>query len=286
MNRSIFTRMRKTMKVMIVVATIATLSTMVLAEQKPWPVEHLKKHADVIVVGNIAKVAHQDKAKPSGYVERYYDLEIAIEKVEKGKLAQGQKSIDIKAWAWIKWPEDRSKWVSGSFGQYPLYTTEGTRVRLYLGRSDSGELKIIPPNGMEKLTTASGDGPDAKQPKQRIQAIEVFVDLSLGLCDEQAAKKRLDSLKAENLKAALKEEIEGLEGDLVGIRQVSGEQFVALTTSMETVSSGMSIVALGASNERAYLEVNIFLTSQHRYVAVVTTELPELPKEVVKKLKQ
>ena len=131
-----------------------------------------------------------------------------------------------------------------------------------------------------------GDGPDPRQPKQRTLAIEVFVDLSLGLCDEQTAERRLESLKVRNLKVALEEEIEGLKRDLVGIRQVAGKQFVALTRQMETVSSGMSIAALGMSRDRAYLEVNVFLTSQHRYVAVVTTELVGLPKEVVEKLKQ
>jgi hypothetical protein len=126
----------------------------------------------------------------------------------------------------------------------------------------------------------------AKHSKQRTQAIDVFVDLSLGVCDEQTATKRLKTLKAKNLKAALNEEIEGLETDLVGIRQVTGEQFVALTRSMEIVSSGISIAPLGVTRDRAYLEVSVFLTSQHRYVAVVTTELAGLPEEVVNKLKQ
>ena len=86
--------------------------------------------------------------------------------------------------------------------------------------------------------------------------------------------------------AAVKAEIEGLKGDLVGIRQVTGEQFAALTRRMEIISSSISIATLGVTRDRAYLEVSVFLTSQHRYVAVVTTELAGLPKEVVNKLKQ
>ena len=86
--------------------------------------------------------------------------------------------------------------------------------------------------------------------------------------------------------AAVKAEIEGLEGDLVGIRQVTGEQFAALTRRMEIVSSSISIATLGVTRDRAYLEVSVFLTSKHAYVAVVTTELAGLPKEVVNKLKQ
>ena len=131
-----------------------------------------------------------------------------------------------------------------------------------------------------------GDKPAAKQSKQGTQAIEVFVDLSLGVCDEQTAKKRLKTLKAKDLKAALNEEIGGLQSDLVGIRQVTGERFVALTRSTEIVSSGISIAPLGVTRDRAYLEVSVFLTSQYRYVAVVTTGLAGLPEEVVNKLKQ
>ena len=142
-----------------------------------------------------------------------------------------------------------------------------------------------PPEG--SLAEKKGDDkPAAKQSKQGTQAIEVFVDLSLGVCDEPTAKKRLKTLKVEDLKAALNEEIEGLEGNLVGIRQVTREQFVSLTRSMEIVSSGISITPLGVTRDRAYLEVSVFLTSQHRYVAVVTTELAGLGEEVVVKLKQ
>jgi hypothetical protein len=53
---------------------------------------------------------------------------------------------------------------------------------------------------------------------------------------------------------------------------------------MDIISSGSSISPLGVSRDRAYLEVNVYLTSRHRYVAVVTTELAALPEEVVRKL--
>jgi len=131
-----------------------------------------------------------------------------------------------------------------------------------------------------------GDKLNAKQPKQKTHAIEVFVDLSLGLCDEQAAKKKLAALEIEskNFEAALDRELDELRSDLVGIRQVSGKQFAALTRSMDIISSGSSISPLGVSRDRAYLEVNVYLTSRHRYVAVVTTKLAGLPEEVVRKL--
>jgi hypothetical protein len=125
----------------------------------------------------------------------------------------------------------------------------------------------------------------ARQSKPRKQAIELFVDLSLGVCDEEKSKERLETFNTKDLMAAVKQEIEGLERDLVGIRQVTGEQFVALTRRMEIISSGISIAPLGVTRDRAYLEVSVFLTSQHRYVAVVTTELGGLPEEIVNKLK-
>ena len=54
---------------------------------------------------------------------------------------------------------------------------------------------------------------------------------------------------------------------------------------MEIISSGISIAPIGVTRDRAYLQVSVSLTSQHRYVAVVTTELAGLPEEVVDKLK-
>ena len=67
------------------------------------------------------------------------------------------------------------------------------------------------------------DIPAARQPKQGTQAIELFVDLSLGVCNEQTAKERLKTLNAKDLMAAVKPEIEGIESDLVGVRQVTRE---------------------------------------------------------------
>ena len=128
------------------------------------------------------------------------------------------------------------------------------------------------------------DKPAARQSKQRTQAIELFVDLSLGVCDEQTAKERLKTFNAKDLKAAVEPEIERLGRDLVGVRQVTREQFVALTRRMETISSGISIAPIGVTRDRAYLEVTVILTSQHGYVAIVTTELAGLPEEVVDKL--
>jgi hypothetical protein len=46
---------------------------------------------------------------------------------------------------------------------------------------------------------------------------------------------------------------------------------------IDQVSSFSKISAIGKTTDRAYLEVVIVLTSSHRYVAIVSTPLDELP---------
>ena len=133
---------------------------------------------------------------------------------------------------------------------------------------------------------APGGEPEAKQVRQRTPAIEVFVDVSLGLSEPQQAKKRLEDLNLTKttFAVALEKEVGALTGDLLGVRDVTQDRFVALVDSMTTLSSSLSIAPLGVSHDRAYLEVKVFLTTRHAYVAVVTTELAGLPEEVVERL--
>ena len=128
-----------------------------------------------------------------------------------------------------------------------------------------------------------GDGPGANQPARNTPAIEVWVDLALGVCDGKAAGKRLEALNIKNLKSALEAEMKSLKGDLFGVRQVSGKEFAAMMKQLETVSSFKSSKLIGKTGDRAYLEVRVHLTSQHSYVAIVTTELNGLPAEIRKK---
>jgi len=128
--------------------------------------------------------------------------------------------------------------------------------------------------------------PDAKPSEQSTMAIELYADMALGLCNEQAAAKRATSLKGTNFKDALKQECLALKSDLVRVHQVTAKQFTRILESMKIVSSSTQTTALGVSHKRAYLETTIFLDSDSQYVAVVTTELAGLPKEIVEKLKK
>ena len=149
---------------------------------------------------------------------------------------------------------------------------------------DPGAIREVPPSGVqpEGPLAERRDQPGVKQQEQQTQAIDSFVDLLLLARDEQTAKENLETLNAKDW-AAVKAEMKELEKDLIGIRQVTKEQFVALTRRMEIFSS-LSITPIGVTRDRAYLEVSVSLSSQHRYVAVVTTELAGLPEEAANKL--
>ena len=116
--------------------------------------------------------------------------------------------------------------------------------------------------------------------------IELWVDMALGVRDTKSIKAKLESLKIVNFKESLDLEIKALTENLHGVRQVTEEQFVSIVKGMEVVSSGHAISPIGTTRSRAYLEAEIYLTSEFKYVAVVSTDLSNLPKEIVGKLKQ
>lgn len=119
----------------------------------------------------------------------------------------------------------------------------------------------------------------------RPSVFDLLFDVSLGLISEKQFKARLTASGIADFKAELEKNIKELKGDRVGIRQVTAEQFSRLVRSMETVSSTQQILILGVTNDRAYLEASLFLSSESRYVVVVVTKLAELPDEVIKKFR-
>lgn len=116
--------------------------------------------------------------------------------------------------------------------------------------------------------------------------LNLFSDLTMGLCDEKTAKKRAEALGVKDFKNAMGEELDVLKSDLLGIRQVTAKQFAAIVKSMEIVSSGHVITPIGVSKDKAYLEVKIFLTSKLKNVVVVTTPLADLPKDLVERIRK
>ena len=114
-------------------------------------------------------------------------------------------------------------------------------------------------------------------------AINLWVDLGLGLISEEDAEEEMKSLDAD-FKSTLKSETEALTGDLYGVRKVSGKQFAALVAKMDVVSSFSKITVIGKTQELGYLEVKIALTSSHSYVAIVCAPLDDLPESTRKKL--
>jgi hypothetical protein len=114
-------------------------------------------------------------------------------------------------------------------------------------------------------------------------AINLWVDLGLGLISEEYAAEKMKSLDAD-FESTLESETEALTSDLYGVRHVSGEQFAALVAEMDVVSSFSTTTVIGRTKELGYLEVKFFLTSSHAYVAIVCAPLNDVPEATRKKL--
>lgn len=116
-------------------------------------------------------------------------------------------------------------------------------------------------------------------------AINLWVDLGLGLISEEDVKAKMKPLDTD-FKSTLESEIKPLAGDLYGVRQVSGKQFAAIVAEIGQVSSFSSTSVIGMTKERGYLEVKIHLTSSHSYVAIVCAPLDDLPVATRNKLRE
>lgn len=75
-------------------------------------------------------------------------------------------------------------------------------------------------------------------------AINLWVDLSLGLIGEKEAKEKMNSLDA-GFKKSLKSETEALTENLHGVRKVSGKQFASLVAKMNQISSFSKTTVIG-----------------------------------------
>ena len=132
------------------------------------------------------------------------------------------------------------------------------------------------------LLAAPGDS--KKEKPIETPAINLWVDLGLGLISEEDAKAKMKSLDAE-FKSTLESEIKPLAGDLYGVRQVSGKQFAAIVADMDQVTSFASTSVIGMTKKRAYLEMKFHLSS-HSYVAIVSAPLNDLPSGTRNKLRE
>lgn len=124
-----------------------------------------------------------------------------------------------------------------------------------------------------------------KENPAEIPAINLWVDLGLGLISEEDAKAKMKPLDAD-FKSTLDSEIKPLAGDLYGVRQVSGKQFASIVAKIDQVSSFSSTSVIGKTKERGYLEVKIHLTSSHSYIAIVCAPLDDLPVATRNKLRE
>jgi hypothetical protein len=131
------------------------------------------------------------------------------------------------------------------------------------------------------LLAAPGDS--ARKGPAEAPAINLWVDLGLGLISEEDAAEKMKSLDAD-FQSTLKAETEALTSDLYGVRHVSGNQFAAIVAEMDAISSFSTTTVIGRTQELGYLEVEFYLTSSHGYVAIVCAPLNDLPESTRKKL--
>jgi hypothetical protein len=118
-----------------------------------------------------------------------------------------------------------------------------------------------------------------------LDTFDLMLDLSLGMISEKELKARLKASGVTELKAELEKKLKELKGDRVGLREVTADQFSRIIRSMEITASGQHVEIIGVTSDRAYLEFSLFLSSESRYVAIVTSKLAELPETILKKLK-
>ena len=124
----------------------------------------------------------------------------------------------------------------------------------------------------------------AAEPDASFDLVGLFADVSLGLKSVEETGAQLKAAGIKDFKAEVGKQLKDLKGHLFGFRHVNADQFSGLVQSMDVVSSGQQITPVGVTKDFAYLEARVFLTSQYAYVAVVTTELADLPDAVAKKL--
>ena len=96
-------------------------------------------------------------------------------------------------------------------------------------------------------------------------------------------------MKIGDFKSDLETKLGDLKENRLGLREVDAKQFAKLFHSMKQISSSKAIAPIGISNDRAYLEFTLYLTSEYRYVAIVAivaTDLAKLPDAIVAKLKR
>ncbi len=116
-------------------------------------------------------------------------------------------------------------------------------------------------------------------------AINLWVDLGLGLISEEDAKAKMKPHDTD-FKSALESEMKALAGDLYGVRKVSGKQFAAIVAKIDQASGFTSTSVIGKTKERGYLEVKLHLTSSHSYVAIVCAPLDDLPVATQNKIRE
>ena len=143
--------------------------------------------------------------------------------------------------------------------------------------------KIILLAVLSPALTLAASGETVKAKPRETPAINLYVDISLGLISEDEAKEKTKKLKSD-FKTTLKSETDLLTGDLCGVRQVSGMQFAALVNRTDEKTSFSATTIIGKTKDRAYLEVKIFLKSSKSYVTIVHAPLDDVPVETRKKL--
>jgi hypothetical protein len=202
------------------------------------------------------------------------------EEVMRGKFADGSQ---------FETPivDDAVFWISPGAKARKLKTDSAS---VFVGaieetRDKADDLKFGDPSALtehlrKSLEKQGSGGQPASNP-----AINLLVDISLGLISEVDANAKIKPLGAD-FKSTVNAEIEALEGNLYGVRRLSGKEFANVFAKIDQVTPASSTSVIGMTEARAYLEVKVSLTSSRSYVAILSAPLSDLPVATRNKLRE
>ncbi len=127
-------------------STALLLSGVTLAALPPLDPADLKSDSSHILVVEVQQEYTTKRERQPGFIDTLHVYEAKVVKVEKGAGLDVGTLVYARAWTAAKRPDG---WT-GAGGVRGLPST-GEVVRLYLRRGADGGLRILDPNGVERL---------------------------------------------------------------------------------------------------------------------------------------
>jgi hypothetical protein len=121
-----------------------------LAGKIPLSPERLQSESQLIVVGKVESLSHEEQSYDDGSKKAHVTLSVNVEEVTKGDWAIG-KPIKVRCWQIVKNPRGGLPWDNGN----RFIPATGGRARFYLKSESHGVWDSQWPNGVEGLDGAT-----------------------------------------------------------------------------------------------------------------------------------